>query len=67
MVKWNRKVRVIYVQFRTGEGNLQSWRHKISKVDNHECRRYGKYTETGKHVAWVCTHYEEAAICMGIL
>ena len=58
IVKWNRKARVAYVQCRTGKGNLQAWRHKIRKTDSPECRRCGKYAETGKHIALVCTHGE---------
>ena len=59
VVKWNRKARVAYVQCRTGKGNLQAWRHKIGKADDPECRKCGRYAETGKHVALVCTHGEE--------
>jgi len=59
VVKWNRKARVMYVQCRTGKGNLQAWRHKIGKSDDPECRKCGRYAETGKHVALVCTHGEE--------
>jgi len=58
VVKWNRKARVAYVQCRTGKGNLQAWRHKIGKAEDPECRKYGRYAETGKHVALVCTHGE---------
>jgi len=58
-VKWNRMARVAYVQYRTGKGNLQAWRHKIGKADNPECRKCGRYAETGKHVALVCTHGED--------
>jgi len=36
VVKSNRKARVIYVQCRTGKGNLQGWRHKIGKIGNPE-------------------------------
>ena len=59
VVKWNRKARVAYVQCRTGKGNLQTCRHKIGKADNSECRKCGRYAETGKHVALVCTHGED--------
>jgi len=59
VVKWNRKARVAYVQCRTGKGNLQAWRHKIGKAENPECRKCGRYAETGKHVALVCTHGED--------
>jgi len=59
VVRWNRKARVTYIQCRTGKGNLQAWRHKIGKIDNPECRKCGKYAETGKHVALVCTHEED--------
>jgi len=59
VVRWNRKARVTYVQCRTGKGNLQAWRHKIRKIDNPECRKCGKYAETGKHIALVCTHGED--------
>ena len=48
VVKWNRKARVPYVQCRTGKCNLQAWRHKIGKADNPECRKCGRYAETGK-------------------
>jgi len=58
-VKWNRKARVAYVQCHTGIGNLQTWRHKIGKGDISECRKCGRYAETGKHVALVCTHGED--------
>ena len=56
VVEWNRKARVIYVQCCTGKGNLQAWRHKIGKSDDPECRKCGRYAETGKHVALVCMH-----------
>jgi len=59
VVKWNRKARDMYVQWRTGKGNLQAWRHKIGKSDDPECRKYRRYAETGKHVALVCTHGED--------
>ena len=59
VVIWNRKARVTYVQCRTGKGNLQAWCHKIGKTDNPECRKCGKYAETGKLVALVCTHGED--------
>jgi len=59
VVKWNRKVRVAYVQCRTGKGNLQAWHHKIGKADNLECRKCRRYAETGKHIALVCTHGED--------
>jgi len=59
VVKWNRKARVAYVQCRTGKGNLQAWRHKIGKTDDPECRKCGRYVETGKHVALVCMHGED--------
>jgi len=59
VVKWNRRARVTYAQCRTGKGNLQAGRHKIGKADNSECRKCGRYAETGKHVALVCTHGED--------
>ena len=59
LVKWNRKARVMYVQRRTGKGNLQAWRHKIGQGDDPECRKCGRYAETGKHLALVCTHREQ--------
>jgi len=58
VVEWNRKARVMYVQCRTRKGNLQAWRDKIGKADP-ECRKRGRYAETGKHVALVCTHGEQ--------
>ena len=58
VVEWNRKARVAYTQCRTGKGNLKACRDKIGKADNPECRKCGKYTETDKHVALVCTHVE---------
>ena len=36
----------------TGKGNLQS-------SDDPECRKCGRYAETGKYVALVCTHGEQ--------
>jgi len=59
VVKWNRKARVAYVQCRTGKGNLQAWRHKIGKAENSEYRKCGRYAETGKYVALVCTRGED--------
>jgi len=59
VVRWNRKARVAYVQCCTGKGNLQAWRHKIRKTDDPECRKCGRYAETGKHIALVCTHGED--------
>jgi len=59
VVRWNRKARVTYVQSCTGKGNLQAWRHKIGKIDNPECQMCGKYAETGRHIALVCTHGED--------
>ena len=59
VIKWNRKARVMYVQCRTGKGNLQAWRHKIEQPDDPECRKCGRYAETGKHVALVCMHGEQ--------
>jgi len=59
VVKWNRKARTAYVQCRTGKGNLEAWRHKIGRAENSECRKCGRYAETGKHVALVCTHGED--------
>jgi len=59
VVKWNRKARVAYVLYRTGKGNLKAWRHKIGKTENSQCRKCGRYAETGKHVALVCTHGED--------
>jgi len=59
VVKWNRRARVAYLQCRTGKGNLQAWHHKIGKTDDPECRKCERYTETGKHVAMVCTHGED--------
>jgi len=59
VVKWNRKARVAYVQCRTGKGNLQAWCYKVGKTDDPECRKCGRYAETGKHVALVCTHGED--------
>jgi len=59
VVKWNRKARVVYVQCRTGKSNLKAWRYKIAKAENSECRKCGRYTETGKHVALVYTHGED--------
>jgi len=59
VVKRNRKARVMYVQCRTGKGNLQAWRHKIGQADDPEWRKCGRYAETGKHVALVCTHGEQ--------
>lgn len=53
VVKWHRKARVNYVQCRTGKGRLQAWRHKL---DGRKC---GRYVETGRHVAPVCTHGEQ--------
>jgi len=58
IMKWSRKARVTYVQCRTVEGNPQAWRHTIGQADNPECRRCGKYAETGRHVALVRTHGE---------
>ena len=49
VIKWNRKARVMYVQCRTGKGNLQAWRHKIGQADDPECRKCGRNAETGKH------------------
>jgi len=59
VVKWNRKARTTYVQCYTGKGNLQAWCHKIGKIEDPECRKCGRYAETGKHVALVCTHGED--------
>jgi len=59
VVGWNRKAGVAYVQCRTGKGNLQAWCHKIGKADDPECRKCGRYAETGKHIALVCTHGED--------
>ena len=53
---WNRKVRVNYVHCRTGKGNLQSWRHVLDSDISDQCRKCGRYAETGKHVALVCIH-----------
>jgi len=55
--RWNRECRVNYVQCRTSKGNLQSWRNKLndSQIQYYtvgpECRKCGKYVETGRHVA----------------
>jgi len=59
VVKWNKKTRVVYVQYGTRQGNLQTWRHKIGKAENSECRKCKRYVETGKHVALVCTYRED--------
>jgi len=32
VIKWNRKVRVTYIQCYTGKGNLQAWSHRIGKA-----------------------------------
>jgi len=61
VVKCNRSARVAYVQCGTGKGHLQAWRNKMGKTDNSECRKCGRYAETGKHVALVCTHVEDIA------
>ena len=66
VVRWNGKARVAYVQCRTGKGNLQAWRHKIGKADDPECRKCGRYAETGKHVALVSTHGEDIGRRWGI-
>jgi len=49
----------MYIRCHTGKGNLQTWRHKIGKSDHPECRKCGRYAETGKHVALVCMHGAE--------
>jgi len=59
VVKWNRKARVNYVHCRTGKGNLQAWRHVLDIDQSDECRKCGRYAETGRHVALVCIHGEE--------
>jgi len=56
--RWNRRARVNSVHCRTGKGNLQAWWKKIHDTVDPECRRCGRYAETGKHVALVCTHGE---------
>jgi len=42
VVKWNRKARVNYVHCRTGEGNLQAWRHRLDDDNPEECRKCGR-------------------------
>ena len=59
VVKWNCKARVNYVHCRTGKGNLQAWRHVLDIDQSDECRKYGRYAETGRHVALVCIYAEE--------
>jgi len=59
VVRWNRKARVNYVHYRTGKGNLQAWRHVLDIDQSDECRKCGRYAETGRHVALVCIHGEE--------
>jgi len=59
VVRWNRKARVTYIQCRTRKGNLQAWRHKIGKTEDPECRKCGRYAETGRHIALLCTHGED--------
>jgi len=59
LVRWNRKARVNYVHCRTGKGNLQAWRQILDEDILDQCRKCGRYTETGEHVALVCIHGEE--------
>ena len=59
VVRWNRKAPVNYVHCRTGKGNLQAWRHVLDVDQPDECRKCGRYAETGRHVALVYIHGEE--------
>jgi len=59
VVKWHCKARVNYVHCRTGKGNLQAWRHILDIDQPDECRKCGRYAETGRHIALVCIHGEE--------
>jgi len=56
VVRWNRNN---YVHCRTGKGNLQAWRHVLDKDIPDQCRKCGRYAETGKHIALVCIHGED--------
>jgi len=47
VVKWNRKARV---HCHTGKGNLWSWLSVLDDSVDPECRRCGRYVETGN--AW---------------
>jgi len=58
VLRWNRKARVNYVHCRTGKGNLQAW-HVLDKDILDQCRKCGRYAETGKHVALVYIHGED--------
>jgi len=62
VVTWNGKARFMYVQSHTAKGNLQSWRNKIGQAEDPECRKCGRYAETGKHVALACTLGEQVGM-----
>jgi len=59
VVRWNRKARVNYAHCCTGKGNLQAWRHVLDSDISDQCRKCGRYAETGKHVALDCIHGED--------
>jgi len=56
VVRRNRKARV---NCRTRKGNLQAWRHILDEDTPDQCRKCGRYAETGKHVGLVYIYSED--------
>jgi len=52
--------------YRTAKDNLQAWRHVLDKDIPDQCRKCGRYAETGKHIALVCIHGEDIGRRWGV-